>query len=148
MRGVVLAVCLLMAIGARAAPAISVPIEASGLRTVAGWLQSKGTPGYVGADVADAIGIPRQDDMVEAMQRGFRHDDVLRVAQVIRGDTLLFMVQSGGEVYLYLSSVRGGFRKALVSVPSRESVLPLDEAEAQANFRRELLYWEDRAAGR
>jgi fructose-1,6-bisphosphatase/sedoheptulose 1,7-bisphosphatase-like protein len=148
MRRFVAAVLLCLSLCAAAAPGAIVPVEAPGLRAVAGWLQAKGTPGYVGADVADAIGIARQDDMVEAMQRGFRQDDVLRVAQVIRGETLLFMVQSGGEVYFYLSSVRGGLRKALVSVPSRESVMPLDEIEAQANFRRELLYWEDKAAGR
>lgn len=145
MRGVVLAVCLSCAVPASAAPGVTVPIEAGGLRTVAGWLQAKGTPGYVGADVADAIGIARNEDVVEAMQRGFRDDNVLRMAQVIRGDTLLFMVQGGGEVYFYLSTVRGGLRKALVSVPSRESVTPLGDEEAQANFRRELLYWEGKA---
>jgi hypothetical protein len=148
MRGAALAVCLLVAIGARAAPGSSLPIEGIGLRTVAGWLQTNGTPGYVGADVADAIGIARNESRVEAMQRGFRDDDVLRMAQVIRGDTLLFMVQGGGEVYFYLSTVRGGLRKALVSVPSRESVTPLGDEEAQANFRRELLYWEGKALRR
>ena len=148
MRRSLAAVLLFLSVSAIAAPGAVVPVDAPSLRTVAGWLQAKGTPGYVGGDVADAIGIPRQDDMVEAMQRGFRDDKVLRVAQVIRGDTLLFMVQSGGEVYFYLSSVRGGLRRALLSVPSRESVTPLDELEAQANFRRELLYWEDKASGR
>ena len=145
MRGMVLAVCLSCAVSATAAPGMAVPIEAGGLRAVAGWLQAKGTPGYVGADVADAIGIARNEDVVEAMQRGFRDDNVLRMAQVIRGDTLLFMVQGGGEVYFYLSTVRGGLRKALVSVPSRESVTALGDEEAQANFRRELLYWEGKA---
>jgi len=145
MRGVLLAVCLICAVPAAAAPGITVPMEASGLRTVAVWLQVHGTPGYVGADVADAIGIPREADLVEAMQRGFRDADVLRMAQVIRGDTLLFMVQGGGEVYFYLSTVRGGLRKALVSMPSRESVTPLADDEAQANFRRELDYWEGKA---
>ena len=145
MRGMVLAVCLSCAVSATAAPGMAVPIEAGGLRAVAGWLQAKGTPGYVGADVADAIGITREDNVVEAMQRGFRDDNVLRMAQVIRGDTLLFMVQGGGEVYFYLSTVRGGLRKALVSVPSRESVTALGDEEAQANFRRELLYWEGKA---
>ena len=148
MRGAALAVLASICVSAAAAPGIEIPLEATGLRTVAGWLQAKGTPGYVGADVADAIGIPRDDERVEAMQRGFRSESVLRMAQVIRGETLLFMVQAEGEVYFYLSSVRGGLRRALVSVPSRESVTPLDEAEAQANFRRELLYWEGKAAGR
>ena len=145
MRGVVLAVCLVCAVSASAAPGMAVPIEAGGLRTVAVWLQAKGTPGYVGADVADAIGIPRDENVVNAMQRGFRDDNVLRMAQVIRGDTLLFMVQDQGEVYFYLSTLRGGLRKALVSVPSRESVTPLGDDEARANFQRELLYWESKA---
>ena len=145
MRGVVLAVCLVCAVSASAAPGMAVPIEAGGLRTVAVWLQAKGTPGYVGADVADAIGIPRDENVVDAMQRGFRDDNVLRMAQVIRGDTLLFMVQDQGEVYFYLSTLRGGLRKALVSVPSRESVTPLGDDEARANFQRELLYWEGKA---
>lgn len=122
------------------------PLQSSGLRTIAGWLQSKGTPGYVGADVADAMGIPRTDGdkVIDAMQRGFREEEVLRMAQVIGGDTLLFMVQAEGEVYFYLSSVRGGLRKALVSVPSRESVTPLGGEEAEANFRREVQYWEQK----
>jgi hypothetical protein len=141
----VLSLLASICVSASAASGVSVPIEAGGLRTVAVWLQAKGTPGYVGADVADAIGIPRDENVVEAMQRGFRDDDVLRMAQVIRGDTLLFMVQGGGEVYFYLSTLRGGLRKALVSVPSRESVTPLGDEEAQANFRRELLYWEGKA---
>jgi hypothetical protein len=145
MRGVGLAVILLFAAAAWSAPGMDVPVESTGLRTVAGWLQSQGTPGYVGADVADAIGIPRDEDLVQALQRGFRDDKVLRVAQVIRGDTLLFMVQDEGEVYFYLSSVRGGLRKALVSVPSRESVTTLGDEEARANFRRELHYWEAKA---
>ena len=145
MRRSLAAVLLSVSVCAVAAPGGAVSVETPGLRTVAGWLQAHGTPGYVGADVADAIGIPREADLVEAMQRGFRDADVLRMAQVIRGDTLLFMVQGGGEVYFYLSTVRGGLRKALVSMPSRESVTPLADDEAQANFRRELLYWEGKA---
>jgi hypothetical protein len=141
----VLSLLASICVSASAAPGTTVAVETTGLRTVASWLQAQGTPGYVGADVADAIGIARKEDVVEAMQRGFRDDDVLRMAQVIRGDTLLFMVQGGGEVYFYLSTLRGGLRKALVSVPSRESVTPLGDDEAQANFRRELLYWESKA---
>jgi hypothetical protein len=45
-------------------------------------------------------------------------------------------------VYFYLSTVRGGLRKALVSLPERESVTPLGAEEAESNFRREVLYWE------
>ena len=145
MRRFLAAMLLSVSVSVAAAPGAGVPVETTGLRTVAGWLQAKGTPGYVGADVADAIGIPRDEELVEAMQRGFRDSDVLRMAQVIRGDTLLFMVQGGGEVYFYLSTVRGGLRKALVSMPSRESVTPLRDDEAQANFQRELDYWEEKA---
>ena len=146
MRAALAAVLALVCLSAGAAPGAATDVP--GLRAVAGWLQANGTPGYVGADVADAVGIPRDEGLVDAMQRGFRSESVLRIAQVIRGDTLLFMVQADGEVYFYLSTVRGGLRKALVSVPSRESVTPLDEHEARANFLRELLYWEGKAAGR
>jgi hypothetical protein len=133
-----------------AAPGTAPAPETTGLRSIAGWLQTKGTPGYVGADVADAIGIRRAkgDNVVDAMQRGFRDESVLRIAQVIGGETLLFMVQGEGEVYFYLSSVRGGLRKALLSVPTRESVITLDGKEAQASFLREVRYWEDKAAAR
>jgi hypothetical protein len=144
MRGCIAAMFASICIAASAAPGNVAPVETTGLRTIAGWLQAKGTPGYVGADVADAIGIPRAagDKLIDALQRGFRDDQVLRIAQVIGADTLLFMVQAEGEVYFYLSSVRGGLRKALVSVPSREAVMPLGGEEAEANFRREIQYWE------
>jgi len=150
MRGAVVTVLACICISAAAAPGGAVPVESNGLRSIAGWLQAKGTPGYVGADVADAMGIARGhgERVVDAMQRGFRDERVLRMAQVIGGDTLLFMVQGEGEVYFYLSSVRGGLRKALLSVPTRESVIPLDGADAQASFLREVRYWEDKAAAR
>ncbi|HUQ76412.1 MAG TPA: hypothetical protein VM183_16945 [Burkholderiales bacterium] len=142
-----LAAFAFVCMSAFAAPGGVAPIEGTGLRSIAGWLQAQGTPGYVGADVADAMGIARttEQDLVDAMQRGFRDAQVLRIAQVIRGDTLLFMVQDEGEVYFYLSNVREGLRKALVSIPSRESVTPLDAAEAEVNFRREVHYWEKKA---
>jgi hypothetical protein len=133
---------------AAAAPGSVTPLEATGLRSIAAWLQAKGQPGYVADEVADAMGIPRAgaQGMVDAMQRGFRDDEVLRMAQAIAPDTLLFMVQAQGEVYFYLSTVRGGLRKALLSVPSRESVMPLDASEAETNFRREVQYWEDKTS--
>ncbi|HUQ73756.1 MAG TPA: hypothetical protein VM183_03445 [Burkholderiales bacterium] len=148
MRGAVLAVFALICLSASAAPGSAIPVETMGLRSIAGWLQAKGQPGYVGADVADAIGIPRDADLVDAMQRGFREEEILRVAQVIGPDTLLFTVQADGEVYFYLSNIRGGLRKALLSVPTRESVVTLDGTEAQASFLREVRYWEGKAAAR
>ena len=146
MRGAALAVLACICISAAAAPGGAVPVETTGLRTIAGWLQAKGTPGYVAADVADAMGIPRGADekVIDALQRGYRDEQGLRMAQVIGGEMLLFMVQSEGEVYFYLSSVRGGLRKALISVPSRESVTPLESKEAETNFRREVQYWEQK----
>ena len=139
MRGTVLAVLVLW-MGVAAA-------ESSGLHSIAGWLKLRGQPGYIGADVADAMGITRLsgEAMVDAMQRGFRDGKELRIAQVIEGDTLLFMVQSPDEVVFYVSSVRGGLRKALVSMPSRKAVSALGAAEAEASFRREVLYWQDKA---
>ena len=129
-------------------PAPNAPVEVTGLRSIAGWLKAQGAEGYLAAEVADAMGIPREAgvELISARQRGFRDAEVLRIAQVVDGEYLLFMVQSAGEVYFYLSTVRGGLRKALVSLPDRESVTPLGASEAESNFRRELLYWEDKAS--
>ena len=148
MRGAVAALLACVCVCASAAtPVGGAAAESAGLRSIAGWLKSRGTPGFLGADVADAIGIPRGGaEMLDAMQRGFRDAEGLRVAQVIEGQYLLFMVQAAGEVYFYLSTVQGGLRRALVSVPSRQFVVPLETAEAQANFRREMLFWEDKVA--
>ena len=136
MRGHVFAVLMLLSGVAGA--------ESSDLDSIAGWLKVRGQPGYVGADVADAMGITRLagEQQVDAMQRGFRDEKVLRVAQMIDGDTLLFMVQSPGEVVFYVSSVRAGLRRALVSRPGG-GVSPL--AQAEAGFRHEVLYWQDKA---
>src|SRR6185503_14042796 len=48
--------------------------DAVSLRSIAGWLRQSGRDGFVGADVADVMGIPRQltEDVLEARQRGFR----------------------------------------------------------------------------
>jgi hypothetical protein len=126
----------------------SAPVEVTGLRSIAGWLKAKGAEGYLAAEVADAIGIPREAgvELIVARQRGFRDAEVLRIAQMVDGEYLLFMVQSRGEVYFYLSTLRGGLRKALVSLPDRESVTPLGVAEAESNFRREVLYWEQKVS--
>jgi hypothetical protein len=133
---------------------VTAPGEAVQLRSIGGWLKRHGAEGYVGADVADAFGIPRAagQDLLDARQRGFRTGDVLRIAQISadeRRDFLLFMVQQpDGQVFFYLATVGGGLRKAFVSIPSRELVVPLERAEAEANFRHELLYWEERVATR
>jgi hypothetical protein len=149
MRGAIAAILACVCIGAVAAPAApTAPVESPGLRSIAGWLKAHGAEGYLGADVADAMGIARGTDveLIAARQRGFRDDAVLRIAQLIDGDTLLFMVQGPVEVYFYLSSVRGGLRKALVSIPGQEAVAPLEGDEAESNFRREVLYWEHKVA--
>jgi hypothetical protein len=151
MRGILAAVLACACIGASGAPAAVTPsaakaVESTGLRSIAGWLKAHGAEGFLGADVADAMGIARgaNDELIAARQRGFRDEQILRIAQLIGADTLLFMVQAPGEVYFYLSSVRGGLRKALVSIPGQEAVAPLEAAEAESNFRREVLYWEQR----
>ena len=149
MRGALLAILACVCMNAVAAPAVPTKaVESTGLRSIAGWLKAQGAEGFLGADVADAIGIPRDADveLIAARQRGFRDAEVLRIVQVIDGEYVLFMVQRPGEVQLYLSTVRGGLRKALVSVPAREAVAPLEGAEAESNFRREVLYWEDKVA--
>jgi hypothetical protein len=155
MRGALFAVLLGMSLCAAAAspaPAVSLSpaaaVEATGLRSIAGWLKARGTPGYVAAEVADVMGIPRAADqeLIDVMQRGFRDDQVLRVAQFIGGEYVLFMVQQPGEVTLYLATLRGGLRKAVVSLPANETVAPLESGEAESSFRREVIYWEDKLA--
>jgi hypothetical protein len=124
--------------------------EASGLRTIAGWLQREGAEGWLAADVADAVGIPRlaTEDLLEARQRGFRDDEALRVVQVSadeRRDFLLFMVQRpDGRVFFYLAGVRDGLKSAFVSTGG--TVSALDRVEAEVAFRRELRFWEGRVA--
>ena len=140
--------------------AASVPSEAAlqqvtsadsvSLRSIAGWLRQSGRDGFVGADVADVMGIPRQvtEEVLEARQRGFRNADVLRIAQISaddKRDFLLFMVQRpDDQVYFYFSTVREGLKKAFVSIPSRNLVMPLDRLEAEARFRQEVRYWGER----
>src|SRR3954470_7402908 len=120
------------------------------LRSIAGWLRQSGRDGFVGADVADVMGIPRQitEDVLEARQRGFKNEDVLRIAQISaddKRDFLLFMVQRpDDQVYFYFSTVREGLKKAFVSIPSRNLVMPLDQLEAEARFRQEVRYWGER----
>ena len=124
--------------------------EFGSLRNIAGWLKLHGSDGYVGADVADAMGIPRleTEDLLEARQRGFKSENVLRIAQIsadARRDFLLFMVQRpDDQVYFYFSTVREGLKKAFVSIPSRNLVMPLDRLEAEARFRQEVRYWGER----
>jgi hypothetical protein len=124
--------------------------ESGSLRSIAGWLRQHGRDGFIGADVADTVGIPRleTEELLEAKQRGFRNEDVLRVAQIpadARKDFILFMVQRpDDQVYFYFSTVREGLKKAFVSIPSRNLVMPLDPMEAAARFRQEVRYWGER----
>ena len=126
--------------------------EQLSLSSIAGWLQRDGREGWLGADVADAVGIPRlaTEDLLEARQRGFRDGEALRVVQRSadeRRDFLLFMVQrTDGQVFFYLASVREGLQGAFVSSSGRVSRLA--SLEAQAQFERELRFWESRVAVR
>ena len=124
------------------------------LQAIVGWLKDHGRDGYIGADVADAMGIPRLlgEDLLAARQRGFKTDDELRIAQISADGMLefiLFMVQRpDDQVYFYLSTAHGGLQKAFVSIPSKNLVLPLERIEAEPRFRREVLYWRDRSETR
>jgi hypothetical protein len=128
--------------------------DLSSLGQIAGWLKRDGREGWLGADVADVVGIPRlaTEEALQAKQRGFRDDEALRVAQISadeRRDFLLFMVQRfDGQVFFYLASVREGLKAAFVSTPASGLVAPLERAEAQAAFQRELRFWEGRVAVR
>jgi hypothetical protein len=147
MRGVLSALVACVCISAAAAPGASLaPLESVGLRSIAGWLKVHGADGFLAADVADAIGIPRESgaELIAARSRGYRDAEVLRIAQLVDGQYLLFVVQAPGEVYFYLSTVRGGLRKAVVA--SRATVTPLEATEAESNFGREVLYWEQKVA--
>ena len=147
MRGALSALLACICISAAASPGAAVaPLESVGLRSIAGWLKLHGADGFLAADVADAIGVPHESgtELIAARQRGFRDAEVLRIAQLVEGEYLLFVVQAPGEVYFYLSTVRGGLRKALVA--SRATVTPLEAAEAESNFGREVLYWEQKVA--
>jgi hypothetical protein len=162
MRGIVLAVLGLVCVAASAvtplrgvpeAPALDVAaLDAHSLHSIAGWLRQHGREGYIGADVADAMGIARLqgEELVAARQRGFKNDEVLRIAQIAADearDFILFMVQRpDDQVYFYLSTPGGGLQKAFVSIPSKNLVVPLERIEAELRFRQEVLYWKDRSA--
>jgi hypothetical protein len=130
-------------------PGLEAP-DTGNLRSIAAWLQESGRDGYLAGDVADAAGIPRDaaEDALEAKQRGFKSGGVLRIAQIstdARRDFLLFMVQQPeGEVFFYLSSVKGGLKKAFVFVPLKKGVVPLEPDDAQASFLQEIRYWQER----
>ena len=152
MRGALFAVLVLACTSVLPAAPAPAPGEAAlelvGLRSIAGWLKTHGTEGYLGADVAQALGIEAGGaGTLGARQRGFRNAAVLRIAQLLPDSSVLFMVQdAGGEVYFYHSTLRQGLRRALVSLPGRKLVVPLEPAVAESNFRAEVLYWEDKAA--
>ena len=156
MRGVLLALlCLASSWACAAAPSHALPgvqitLESASLRTIAGWLREHGREGYIAADVADAMGIPRlrKEPLLAALQRGFRNDEVLRIAQLFE-DHILFMVQRpDDQVFFYLSTPLGGLQKAFVSIPSQNKVLPLERPEAEQRFRHEVLYWTERSGAR
>ncbi|HEX7054021.1 MAG TPA: hypothetical protein VF211_08855 [Burkholderiales bacterium] len=150
MRGWALAVLLTCCLAAHAAApdrAAGPRPETAGLRSIAGWLKAHGSEGYLGADVARAIGVAAAAVApLDARQRGFRDGAELRIAQLLPDGSLLFMVQGAGEVAFYHATPAGGLRRALVSVPARGLVLPLEGVEAQARFRGEVHYWEGKAA--
>ena len=160
MRAVVLAVLTVISFGAaaahplRGAPQPELLFAFDNLRTISAWLRQHGREGYIGADVADAMGLPVPDgeSALPAWQRGFKNDQVLRVAQVSADDArdfVLFMVQRPDDhVYFYLSTPNGGLQKAFVSIPSKNLVMPLERGEAELRFREEVLYWKDRSETR
>jgi hypothetical protein len=138
----------------RGAPQPELLFAFDNLRAISSWLRQHGREGYIGADVADAMGIavPDGESALPAWQRGFKNDEVLRIAQVSADDArdfILFMVQRpDDQVYFYLSTPNGGLQKAFVSIPSKSVVLPLERGEAELRFREEVLYWKDRSETR
>src|SRR5436309_881572 len=59
-------------------------LQTGSLKSIAAWLKESGRDGYLAADVADALGIPREqaEQSLDAKQRGFKQEDVLRIAQI------------------------------------------------------------------
>ena len=155
--------CLFLVAGFIALPAGAVPrslvnpdyftVENTNLRSIAGWLKKSGTEGYLAAEVADTVGIPRKpgEELLEARQRGFRTDGVLRIAQISTSesrDFMIFMVQRpDGEIHLHFATLREGLRASYISIPEKHLVVPLERAEAEKRFQSELAYWEMRMAG-
>ncbi len=127
-------------------------IETISLKGIAAWLRQSGKEGFLGGDVADAAGIPRQpaESALEVSQRGYRSEGVLRVAQVSLDAArafVLFMVQHpGGDVAFYVSNEREGLVRAFVAIPGH-GVVPVGVLDAQPAFQAELRYWEARIAG-
>jgi hypothetical protein len=155
MRWFLLAALSAVCVAASAAnPVLRESVDKESLHAIVGWLKDHGRDGYIGADVADAVGIPRLlgEELLAARQRGFKNDDELRIAQIAADGMLefiLFMVQRpDDQVYFYLSTPHGGLQKAFVSIPSKNLVLPLERIEAEPRFRREVLYWRDRSETR
>jgi hypothetical protein len=158
-RGIIVVMLGLACALAQAAPQRGVPQHGplfafDSLHGIAAWLRQHGREGYIGADVADAMGIPRPqgEALLAAWQRGFRSNDVLRIAQVAADaerDFILFMVQRpDDQVYFYLSTPLGGLQRAFLSIPSKNLVKPLERSEAELRFREEVLYWKDRSESR
>jgi hypothetical protein len=131
----------------RGSPVPEALMEMDSLHVIAGWLRVHGRDGYMDAGVADAAGIPRSGEhLLAARQRGFRSDEVLRIAQ-LHGEYILFMVQRpDDQVYFYLSTPLGGLHKAFVSIPSKSIVVPLEGREAELRFQHEVEYWKDRTS--
>jgi len=98
MRGALSALLAGVCISAAAASVAPVapPLDSVGLRSIAGWLKVHGTDGFLAADVAAAIGIPHESgaELIAARQRGFRDAEILRIAQLVDGEYLLFVVQA------------------------------------------------------
>jgi|SRR5687767_13319440 hypothetical protein len=146
----VFALCSVVSVAATPSRGVAVPdvlAEGENLHVIAGWLRVHGRDGYMDAGVADAAGIPRtsEEQLLPARQRGFRTDDVLRIAQ-LRGEYILFMVQRpDDQVYFYLSTPFGGLQKAFLSIPSKSLVVPLEGRDAELRFQDEVLYWKDRS---
>jgi len=131
-----------------ARPAAPVVMAAwSSLQSIAAWLEKSGVDGAMGAEVADALSIPRleSEQTVGARQMAFQSGETLYLAQVLadeRRQFLLFMVKRPDRITFYLSTVADGFKKAIVSIPERQLVIPLHGKEAEEGFRNVVAYWE------
>ena len=92
------------------------------LHSLAGWLETSGEEGAMGAEVADALKVPRlaSEQTVSARQIAFRSGETLHLAQVLaddRSEFVMLMVKRPDRITFYLSTLDEGFKRAVVSVP-------------------------------
>ena len=135
----------------RAPPQPQAGFAFDSLHGIAAWLRYYGRDGYIGADVADAMG-NRPAGGRGAPRRLAARPDRGRAAHRadLRGQRArlhsLTVQRPDDRVYFYLSTPLGGLQ--FLSIPSRNLVVPLGRGEAELRWRAEVIYWKERSESR